>query len=342
MPGHVRILSDLREEAVLRGLIEPEVRTEQPTGAPPAPSGPGESGSSMPGIDFPGLDPDLPGSTLNDSQISGQGDGSVAAVDELDRLLRGFSRELESQPDPLGPTGRNPGPLNTAPDLGPTRLRRAEDPALKDPSTVDDAMSTERMDRMIALLRDQSTTIDRIAPRESGSLYAQHMRAGERLLGDGMWFIAEERFVAALTAKPGDAMAAIGRAHAQLGAGLYLSAAVNLADLLRAYPELAPVRYDAALLPGKERLERIRQQLRSRSLKDDANARNAGFLLAYLGFQTERPNDVREGFAVVDRVNEALQAKTDPLIPVLTELWSKPDQDTESTEDPQPEPEKQP
>ncbi|XHC25462.1 hypothetical protein ABWH91_14740 [Phycisphaerales bacterium ac7] len=137
-------------------------------------------------------------------------------------------------------------------------------------------------------------------------------------------------------------MAAIGRAHAQLGAGLYLSAAVNLADLLRAYPELAPVRYDAALLPGKERLERIRQQLRSRSLKDDANARNAGFLLAYLGFQTERPNDVREGFAVVDRVNEALQAETDPLIPVLTELWSMPDQDTESTGDPQPEPEKQP
>ncbi|XOV76238.1 MAG: hypothetical protein ACFHWZ_04660 [Phycisphaerales bacterium] len=130
----------------------------------------------MPGIDFPGLDPDLPGSTLNDSQISGQGDGSVAAVDELDRLLRGFSRELESQPDPLGPTGRNPGPLNTAPDLGPTRLRRAEDPTQRDPSTVDDAMSTERMDRMIALLRDQSTTIDRIAPRESGSLYAQHMR----------------------------------------------------------------------------------------------------------------------------------------------------------------------
>ncbi|XOV76239.1 MAG: hypothetical protein ACFHWZ_04665 [Phycisphaerales bacterium] len=54
------------------------------------------------------------------------------------------------------------------------------------------------------------------------------------------------------------------------------------------------------------------------------------------------PNDVREGFAVVDRVNEALQAETDPLIPVLTELWSMPDQDTESTGDPQPEPEKQP
>lgn len=338
MPGHAKILDDLREEAVLRGLIEPEVRTEtdtdtrteQPTGVPPAPEGPGANspGSGLPGIEFPGLDSVVPGSTLDGSQISGQGDGSVAAVDELDRLLRGFSRELDSSPNQL----------NAAPDLGPTRLRRTEDPTDLDPMTVDDTMSAERMDRMIALLRDQTTTIDRIAPRESGSLYAQHMRAGERLLGDGMWFIAEERFVAALTAKPGDAMAAIGRAHAQLGAGLYLSAAVNLADLFRAYPELAPVRYDAALLPGKDRLERIRQQLRARSLENDANARNAGFLLAYLGFQTGRPNDVREGFAVVNRVNEALDTEADPLIPVLTELWSRPAESIESTGDTQADP----
>lgn len=352
MPGHAKILNDLREEAVLRGVIEPEVRTEaetdtrteQPTGAPPAPEGPGSNnpGSNLPGIDFPDLEGTTPGSAFDDSQISGQGEGSVVAVDELDRLLRGFSRELETRPDPLGPTGQSPNPLNTAPDLGPTRLRRAEDPTQNDPATVDDAMSAERMDRMIALLRDQSTTLDRIAPRESGSLYAQHMRAGERLLGDGMWFIAEERFVAALTAKPGDAMAAIGRAHAQLGAGLYLSAAVNLADLLRAYPELAAVRYDDALLPGTERLERIREQLRSRSLRDDANARNAGFLLAYLGFQTERPDDVREGFAVVNRVNEALEVKTDPLVPVLAELWSEPAKRKQSTEDSQPVPDAQP
>jgi hypothetical protein len=180
------------------------------------------------------------------------------------------------------------------------------------------------MERMIDLLRDQTVTISRISPGEDTSLYAQHMRAGERLLSEGMWFIAEERFVAALSSRQGDAMAAIGRAHAQIGAGLYLSAAVNLSDLLRAYPELITVRYDRSLLPGHERLDRIRQQLRSRSVDNDANARNAGFLLAYLGFHTDRPGDVREGFAVVERVNKALGTEADPLVPVLAELWSQP------------------
>ncbi|MFU8829906.1 MAG: hypothetical protein ACNA8P_10810 [Phycisphaerales bacterium] len=327
MPGHNRVLEDLRTRALDRGLLTSEDLA--PAGDRPSqdrrnidqrPTQP-TTPSGRPEIEFPDIDSGIPGSMLDRGQLSGQGTGSsVSAVDDLDRLLREFSGALESAAPTLGPSGYRPG----GPELGPTRLRRTEDPLARDPREVDRDLTEQTMERMIDLLRDQTVTISRISPGEDTSLYAQHMRAGERLLSEGMWFIAEERFVAALSSRQGDAMAAIGRAHAQIGAGLYLSAAVNLSDLLRAYPELITVRYERSLLPGHERLDRIRQQLRGRSVDNDANARNAGFLLAYLGYHTDRPGDVREGFAVVERVNKALGTETDPLIPVLAELWSQP------------------
>jgi hypothetical protein len=322
MPSHTRILNDLRDQAVRRGLLEPqsppEDTDETSTGNQSDPGGAGENR----GFEFPGLEPDDSDTTLGGGR-SGGTDGS-GEVDELDRLLRGFSRDLQPPQGLRGANGVMPDPLGRSSGLGQNGGRSADDPLREELTGVDAIASRDRMERVVELLREQSTTIDRIAPSSGGSLYAQHMRAGERLLGEGMWFIAEERFVAALSSRPGDAMAAIGRVHAQIGAGLYLSAAVNLSDLLRAYPELAPVRYDRALIPGDERLASIRRQLRQRSQDDDAAARNAGFLLAYLGFQTNRPDDVREGIAIVRRVNEALESPDDPLVDVLAEIWSKP------------------
>lgn len=336
MPSHERILNDLREKAEQRGLIKPQQprpnESEQETPLNPDTRQPGTP-TNPTGIEFPSIEPATPdnpepGATRTNDRNANPGRTSA---DELDRLLRGFSRDLEPNQYPLGPSGGG-GPDNAPPDLGPTRLRRSKDLTDTEELGVDETAAQERMDRVIELLRGQTNTIEHIAPSSGGSLYAEHMRTGEHLLGEGMWFIAEERFVAALSAKPGDAMAAIGRVHAQIGAGLYLSAAVNLSDLLRAYPELSTVRYEESLLPGAERLERIRIQLRKRSVKDDPSARNAGFLLAYLGYQTARPNDVREGFAVIKRVNEALDTPTDPLVPVLMEIWSNPTPDENAPE----------
>lgn len=319
MPGHARILNDLRDQAVRRGLLEPQSATEDTAETRPGDQAEPGGGTGRPGFEFPGLELDDPDTTSGAGEADRSGE-----VDELDRLLRGFSQDLQPPLRPRGSSGIAPDPLGRLSGIGQTRERSAQDPLREELTGVDAIASRDRMERVVALLREQSTTIDRIAPSSGGSLYAQHMRAGERLLGEGMWFIAEERFVAALSSRPGDAMAAIGRVHAQIGAGLYLSAAVNLSDLLRAYPELAPVRYDRVLIPGDERLTSIRRQLRQRSRDDDAAARNAGFLLAYLGFQTNRPDDVREGIAIVRRVNEALESPDDPLVDVLAEIWSKP------------------
>lgn len=154
-----------------------------------------------------------------------------------------------------------------------------------------------------------------------GSIYAEHMRKGERLLDEARWFEAEERFTAALGVVPGNALAAAGRVHAQIGAGMYLSAAVNLRNLLRAYPEFIPVRFDEKLLPHGDRLKAIEAQLRQRAERDTPVARDSALLMAYLGHQYDDRALTEEGFKVLDRVESALDLKPTPLEQALHSVW---------------------
>ena len=130
------------------------------------------------------------------------------------------------------------------------------------------------------------------------------MRAGERLIGSERYFDAEERFARALAINPGDPSAQVGRIHAQLGAGLVLSASVNLRTLLMSNPELIGVRYAGTLLPATERVDLLIESLRAKAgllvdpgagREDVSVRRAASLMLAYLGYQNGRAEIAREG-----------------------------------------------
>jgi len=149
------------------------------------------------------------------------------------------------------------------------------------------------------------------------STHARMVRAGESLLSQGRWFDAEEMFTRALTAAPGDPRAAVGRAHAQIGAGLYVSAAVNLEQLFLKRPELAALRYDARLLPSAQRLAAVTASLRRLVEPGGAMARRAGLLLAYLGWQLGDQSMVREGVEALARTSD----RDDPTLRLVRTLW---------------------
>ena len=163
-----------------------------------------------------------------------------------------------------------------------------------------------------------------VAEEGTNDLYTVHMRKGQTLLVEEKWFAAEERFAAALRARPGDPMAAAGRISAEIGAGLYRSAAINLRTLLAAYPEMLQTRFDTKLFPAGERLDRVRAQLRLRSELDTPVARDVGFLLAYVGAQTGNRADMVEGFAIMQRVDKATNSQFDKLEDVARALWLNP------------------
>ncbi len=143
-------------------------------------------------------------------------------------------------------------------------------------------------------------------PPDAHGVYAEHMKRGQQLFEQGRYFDAEERFAHALTISPNDVTAQLARIHAQIGAGMYLSAALNLRSIMFESPDMVSARFDAKLMPSPERLADIVKSLRAGIAKttvdspvsgDLRRGRAAGLLLAYIGIQTGEDDLVREGVA---------------------------------------------
>ncbi|MEM9064960.1 MAG: hypothetical protein AAGB51_05665 [Planctomycetota bacterium] len=153
--------------------------------------------------------------------------------------------------------------------------------------------------------------------------YAEHMRRGQEKLAEGRYFEAEGRFTSALGVRRGDILAQVGRVNAQLGAGMLLSASVNLRTLLDTAPEIAPTRFGAEVMPKPERSVQLVELLGER-LGGNAGGNRAGFavgtdpalLLAYLGFQMRNAAAVGEGLSALE--------EQDPLRPLLYRAWGAP------------------
>jgi hypothetical protein len=157
------------------------------------------------------------------------------------------------------------------------------------------------------ILRGDGTPLSRfIDPKAVGrNVYAEHLKAGQELLAEGRYFDAEERFASALGIRRGDVTAQIGRLHAQIGAGLYLSASLNLQSLALSRPEVFAARYASSLLPTEARLEAVISVLEETIDETTTRSRSAGpqvrqasgVLLGYLGYQLERPELIERGMA---------------------------------------------
>lgn len=164
---------------------------------------------------------------------------------------------------------------------------------------------------------------------QSRDLYSEHIVAGQRLIADARYFDAEERFTHALSIRPGDVVAQQGRVHAQIGAGMVLSASVNLQSLYSIHPELITTRFAAGILPGVERIKILKQVLReragleetalgSRRIEGDRVRVAAGLLLAYLGYQTQDDETIKAGLGVVRELGSDSDRRFGNL---LAQLW---------------------
>lgn len=137
----------------------------------------------------------------------------------------------------------------------------------------------------------------------------------EQRLADGEYFWAERRFRRALRFVPGHPLATAGMAHAQIGAGLYLPAALTLRRLLTNHPEMIDVQYDQSLLPNRIRLKTVIDALQRRLPEQRDRASNA-FLLAYIGHQLDDRSLVKASLTVMGEARG-----DDPLLGVLREVW---------------------
>ena len=164
------------------------------------------------------------------------------------------------------------------------------------------------------LLLRHGQRIDRFDAGDKGR-FNDLVAAAEQRLKKGDYFWAERRFNRALRFIPGHPIATAGMGHAQLGASLYLSAALTLQSLLAFQPEMIDVQYATDLLPAQQDLDRAISILTAR-IRGDADLDRYGFLLAYIGHQLQRQDLVQAGLDAMRR------GGGDPaFIRVLDEVW---------------------
>ena len=219
------------------------------------------------------------------------------------------------------------------PPAEPEQVPETDEPtnANAEPDENDDGVKTSkyRFDpETIAMIRETGDDVESLAPvghSRGRDLFGEHMSNGQKLIESRRYFDAEARFTAALSVRPGDPMASIGRVHAQLGAGMFESAAINLRQLLVAHPEVTGVRYSPDLMPPLERLEQLVSMLRKRRDTTQKDDPGVGLLIAYIGYQSEDAVTLRQGLDIVlradqDRVDEGLAP--DPVSSLIIEVWS--------------------
>ncbi len=254
----------------------------------------------------PGMDGTTPPAGQPADQSGDQQEGNQPV-----RTLHGeILRRLNEQEDALGA-----GPTITdrvREILGQLAARRAANEADEAEESGEPVQTrsaaTDRIHfdpvTMRMLHGDGTPLTDYVNPADvNRDVYAEHMHAGQELMDKGRYFDAEERFAQALAIRRGDVTAQIARFHAQIGAGLFLSASLNMQSLALSRPEVFAVKYAEQLLPSRQRLEDLSVVLRetmdfSTDLGRKASPQvrqGAGLLLAYIGYQLDRKDQIREG-----------------------------------------------
>ncbi|MCH8005989.1 MAG: hypothetical protein IH888_07140, partial [Planctomycetes bacterium] len=180
--------------------------------------------------------------------------------------------------------------------------------------SLQDDDARRRIRRLLPALR-HGEQLEHLANADEGA-FNELMAAGEERLAKGEYFWAERFFTRALRFTPGEPLATAGLAHARIGAGLELSAALVLRSLLTERPEMIDVDYAPRLLPSRVRINIAVRTVRRRLAESERDRTLYGFLLAYLGRHLDRRGLIAEGLSAM-----AEATPDDPLLPVLREIW---------------------
>lgn len=322
------------EQNIDQRAFPPEQRVDRTAAAatarPTVGPGAGPADQRVPSLDP--LRPAVPTSQPEPNRPAAEPEDTRSPVDRaLDRLRgklreepgqsRGVGAGARSKPAGSGAAGGAEAPAGRAPLVAP-------DADLNKPPTKDEPPAMpEPTDNVLDALKKINVRMQTFIPTgDPNDRFAQRMTEAQTALREARFFDAEGAYSLALVLRPDDALARTGRVHAQIGAGLFLSAGGNLRTLLSDHPELIPVRYGPDLLPPTDRARDLAQRL-EKELKGDAPALgdDAALLLAYLGFHFDQPEWTALGLSEMDlRLTDDDRAgPRGELVKVLERLWKR-------------------
>jgi hypothetical protein len=238
-----------------------------------------------------------------------------AAVDGMpsEEERRGIETDLERLRRGLGATpGGTPSP---DPDAGAT-----PDEGEGDGEDAETPLDVTAFGRILR----HGQRVDSLVDPADRTRAAELIGAAEGELRRGEYFQAERSFTRALRLVPGHPTATAGLAHARLGAGLFIPAAMVLRDLFTYQPEMIGATYAAELMPNRPRLLQSLESLRERA-EGGRDGADTGLVIAYVGWLLQRPEVIREGLGLMEQADPA-----DSLRRLLGAIWLERGADTDA------------
>lgn len=227
-----------------------------------------------------------------EAKISGYSEADARNTPLEDRIL---NTDEHFQGLPGVPTpGLNPAASGDDEEETPGSNEEASATEGEEASNTPSGLS---ISEMAEILRHR-TEINELSITDKTRL-ARTVKLGEEALKEGRFFKAERRFEDALRINPGNPLLELARANAQIGAGLYLSAALTLKRVFLAHPEVIDSRFKPEMLPTRTRLEFSAVAIRER-LERGNDVQGYGLTLAYIGIQLGDQDMVREGLKFIN------------------------------------------
>ncbi len=240
-----------------------------------------------------------------------------------------------NDPSSTDPSSEKPNPLITNPDSPASKaMEEALKSANMNPRQIElhDPTQLAIDPETLEVLRGAAAKeIDKLLDPNASQrdIYSEHILAGQRLMNDGRFFDAEERFTHALSMKPDDIPSQLGRFHSQIGAGMVLSASVNLQSLFSMHPEIIASKYTGDLLPDQARIDSLLARLKERAgitqpkhsvrlMESDRVRVSASILMAYLGYQIDDQSVISQGLDVAHERGDETDRR---FVSLLRQIW---------------------
>ena len=192
-----------------------------------------------------------------------------------------------------------------------TSLPQTNDPA-ESPEILEPSLPAN-LDRLVKTLDYELPRVGSMAGN-TNTRVNELFREAEAHMAAGKYFEAERAYKHILRRRQSHQLAGVGLVHAQLGAGLVRSSALNLRQHFTQYPELIATRYQAQLLPDQPRLKWVQERVDHMIAMSDRV--EGPLMLAYLGYQTGSQKLVRYGLDLA-----MARLPKDPLMPLLRRIW---------------------
>jgi hypothetical protein len=153
------------------------------------------------------------------------------------------------------------------------------------------------------------------------------LASGDDALKQGKYKTAIDQYTAAIRVAPNNMLFLLGRANAEIGAGYYAQAEMDIRRAVFADPTVLMAQFDLPAMMSADRLQFAQKDLQD--LTKDARASRPWFLLSYLAYNGGDTN------AAASDLEEAKKrtGSNDPVIRLMEKYWSLPGA---SAEEPKP------